>query len=323
MRSTIFRQYDSRWGSLGYPTKDSNFADNGCGCCACTHLVIEKDKYKDYTPKNLRTYMVDQGFAIRGQGTLWDGMTKTLEHYGFKVVKPNIYADMDEAWKELNKGNRAGVLLFSAGERGGVRWTSGGHYVAFLDYKVQNGEHKFYTKDSGARKNDGWHSYEKHMKGLLPQMWIIELPKEEPKKEPEKDTTTKYRTLGSMNFRDKAGTGKDSKVIATIPKDTVVSVKSVDKNGWGKLTYKSKTGYVRIKSTLKTYCKKVTAYKTLEPMNFRTKASTAKSSKVLCVIPQNKTIYVESVSDGWGKLRYQGKTGYVCIKGDKTYCKKV
>ena len=26
MRSTIFRQYDTRWGSLGYPTKAYSFA---------------------------------------------------------------------------------------------------------------------------------------------------------------------------------------------------------------------------------------------------------------------------------------------------------
>ena len=85
MRSTIFRQYDSRWGSLGYPTKAYSFADNGCGCCSCTHVIIEKDKYKNYTPKNVRPYMIDQGFVTYGNGTTWDGITKTLEHYGFNV----------------------------------------------------------------------------------------------------------------------------------------------------------------------------------------------------------------------------------------------
>jgi hypothetical protein len=177
MRSAIFRQYDSRWGSLPYPTKAYSFAGNGCGCCACTHLIIEKEKYKNYTPKNVRPFMVDAGFATRGNGTTWAGITQTLEAYGFKVKKPNISTNMNPAWKELNKGNRAGVLLFRAGSRGGVTWTSGGHYVAFLDYKVVNGKHYFYTKDSGARKNDGWHCYETTMRGLLPQIWIVELPK--------------------------------------------------------------------------------------------------------------------------------------------------
>ena len=189
MRSAIFRQYDSRWGKLSYPNSRYTMSGSGCGCCACTHLIIEFDKYKNYTPKNVRPYMVDKGFATKGNGTTWAGMTDTLEHYGFKVVRPNISTNMNAAWKELNKGNRAGILLFRAGTRGGVTWTSGGHYVAFLDYKVVNGKHYFYTKDSGARKHDGWYCYETTMKGLLPQIWIVELPKAE------KETTAKKEEL--------------------------------------------------------------------------------------------------------------------------------
>lgn len=67
--------------------------------------------------------------------------------------------------------------------------------------------------------------------------------------------TVKYKTLGNMNFRKKAGIGGD--IISIIPKGTKIDVQSVDKNGWGKLTYKKKTGYVRIKSPTKTYCEKV------------------------------------------------------------------
>ena len=47
MNKTIYKQADSRWGSKPYPTKASSFAGNGCGCCACTHLVIEQEKYKN------------------------------------------------------------------------------------------------------------------------------------------------------------------------------------------------------------------------------------------------------------------------------------
>lgn len=262
MRSTIFRQYDSRWGNLAYPTKAYSFANNGCGCCACTHLIIEKDKYKSYTPKDVRPYMVGQGFATKGNGTTWNGITETLEHYGFKVTRPNISTSMSSAWKELNKGNRAGVLLFRAGTRGGVTWTSGGHYVAFLDYKMQNGKHYFYTKDSGGRKNDGWHCYETTMKGLLPQMWIVELPKEEPKEEPKKETTTKvktkkatkaaqsysgsiagtYKTTGSLNARNGAGTGH--KILVTIPKGTKVK-------NYGYYTKVSKTKWLLVQFTYK------------------------------------------------------------------------
>ena len=175
MNSKIYRQADSRWGSLPYPTKAYSFAGNGCGCCACTHNIIEIGQYANYTPANIRPYMVAQGFATKGHGTTWNGITKTLEHYGFKVETPNISSSMTSAWNLLNKTGapKQGVLLFRAGTRGGVRWTSGGHYVAFLDYKVTNGKHYFYTKDSGGRHHDGWYCYETTMRGLLPKIWIV------------------------------------------------------------------------------------------------------------------------------------------------------
>jgi len=175
MNSKIYRQADSRWGSLPYPTKSYTFAHNGCGCCACTHNIIEIPKYANYTPKDVRPYMVSQGFATKGHGTTWNGITKTLQHYGFEVAHPSISSSMSSAWNYLNKSGapKQGVLLFRGGSRGGVRWTNGGHYVAFLNYKVQNGKHYFYTKDSGGRHHDGWYCYETTMKGLLPQIWIV------------------------------------------------------------------------------------------------------------------------------------------------------
>ena len=173
MNSNIYRQADSRWGSLGYPTKTYSFAGNGCGCCACLHVLIEQDKYKNWTPKDLRPYMVDKGFATKGNGTTWNGIKLTLEHYGNKVIN---HATMDSIFNTLNERKKQGlpclgVILFRAGSKGGITWTAGGHYVAFSDYKVSNGKHYFYTKDSGGRHHDGWYCYETTMRGLIPQIW--------------------------------------------------------------------------------------------------------------------------------------------------------
>lgn len=224
MREQIFRQYDSRWGNLPYPTKSYSFANNGCGCCSCTHLIIEKDEYKNYTPKNVRPYMVNQKFATMGHGTTWDGITQTLKHYGYT---PKTHATMTAAWKELNKGKRAGILLMRAGTKGSITWTSGGHYIAFLDYKVVNGKHYFYIKDSGARKNDGWFCYETQMKGLIKQIWTVVLP--EPKK-------GKYYTVGKiyhlqvgMNIR--TGAGKKYKKVDFLKKGSKVKCLQTSKNG--------------------------------------------------------------------------------------------
>lgn len=178
MNSMLYKQADSRWGKKPYPS-GSTMSGCGCGCVACTHIVIEQEKYKNYTPENLRPWMISQGFAIRGQGTTWNGITKTLEHYGYKVVHIGINDPMSKAWAELNKGNRIGVILFRSGKApNGTVWTTSGHYVAFTDYKVKDGLHYFYTKDSGGRNHDsakyGYYSYEKSMKGTVYQMWIVE-----------------------------------------------------------------------------------------------------------------------------------------------------
>lgn len=175
MNKTIYKQYDSRWGNKPYPTYGSSFSGNGCGCCACTHLVIEQDRYKKYTPENLRPWMINQGFAYPNQGTSWSGIKLTLEHYGYKVVHVGINDPMSKAWTELNKKNRIGIILFLGGSGpNGTVWTLGGHYVAFTDYKVEGGKHYMYMKDSGGRDHDGWYSYENSMKGLVYQMWIVE-----------------------------------------------------------------------------------------------------------------------------------------------------
>ena len=169
MNSKIYRQADSRWGSLPYPIKKYSFAGNGCGCCACLHVIIELEKYKNWTPKDLRPYMVQQGFATYGNGTTWSGIQKTLEHYGFDVIN---HATMTDLWKTLEKRkHRLGVILFRGGTKGGITWTSGGHYVAFVDYKMIGNKHYLYCKDSGGRHHDGWYCYEDTMKGLIPQIW--------------------------------------------------------------------------------------------------------------------------------------------------------
>ena len=147
----------------------------GCGCVACTHVAMEQDRYKNWTPENLRPWMISKKFAIAGQGTKWEGITETLKHIGHsKVVR--IYSDpMSVAFKELNKGNRIGVILFNSRKApNGVRWTSCGHYVAFTAYKYEGGKHMFFCKDSGGRDHDGWYSYERSMKGCIAKMWIVE-----------------------------------------------------------------------------------------------------------------------------------------------------
>ena len=183
MNPKIYRQSDSRWGSLPYPTKNYTFAHNGCGCCAVTHCAIEIDKYKNYTPADVRKYMVQ--FATKGHGTLWDGITKGLQNYGYNVHWRKTDT-MSDIFKVLKTSLGCGVILFGSSLGGSqkVRWTSSGHYVAFTQVKYEGGDWWFYTKDSGGRHRDGWHSFKKHMAGDVRNVWVCTSLKENPKPQP-------------------------------------------------------------------------------------------------------------------------------------------
>ena len=191
MNSKIYRQADSRWGSLPYPTKAYSFAGNGCGCCAVLHCAIEQEKYKDLTPADARKFMVN--YATKGNGTLWSGITKGLEHYGYNVHWKQSDS-MSDIFNVLKNSLKRGVILFgSTLGPDGTCWTTGGHYIAFVNYRIKDGKHQFYLKDSGGRKNDGWYTYEKSMRGDVKNVWICTSLKdgEEEKKEESKQTSEK------------------------------------------------------------------------------------------------------------------------------------
>ena len=198
MRSKVFSQLDPRWSKLPYPNKKYTIGSSGCGCVSVTHVIIEVEKYKDYTPKMVQPYM--KQFAVPGQGTSWNGITKSLQHYGLKVIN---HPTMPDLFKTLDKRTqRMGIIIFRKGTRGGITWTTWGHCQAYTDYKIVKGKHYFYMKDSGGRKHTGWYCYETQMKGLIPQVWsaveVVKPKKVEPVKPEKKDVkATKKETNAS------------------------------------------------------------------------------------------------------------------------------
>lgn len=174
MNPMIFRQSDPRWGSLAYPTASSPVSTDGCGLCAVTHCAIEKSKYWNSTPKTFYPFM--KKYAVAGNGTLWDGIDAGLNQF---IGNSKRFDSMSAFWDEVAKGNRVGVILFHSGSApDGTVWTSSGHYVAFTGYKVSNGKHYLYTKDSGSRCHDGFYCYETSMKNCISLLWVSEIKKE-------------------------------------------------------------------------------------------------------------------------------------------------
>ena len=185
MSYITYSQSDSRWGSKNY-NGSSTMATAGCGPSSVAMLAYAVDGKT--TPWDVAKFMQKNGYAIRNNGTAWNGIPVAMKHFGLVEVK-NV-AEMSHVWNYLSKEFCA-VFLFRGGSRGGICWTTAGHYIAVTDYKVKNGNHYLYTRDSGGRGHTGWYCYETQMKGLIPQIWVGKLPKN---KKTTKKTTKKSNT---------------------------------------------------------------------------------------------------------------------------------
>lgn len=171
-----YRQYDSRWGRKNY-NGSSSYATAGCGATSCANILHAINP--SITPLTTGKYMQTHGYAIRNNGTAWAGIPACLKAFGAQDVRQ--VDKMADVFKYCAKGY-VGVFLFRGGSKGGITWTTSGHYVAVTGYKYQNKKHYFRTFDSGGRKHDGWYCYETQMRGLIPRIWLCKIPTPKPAK---------------------------------------------------------------------------------------------------------------------------------------------
>lgn len=170
--SKTFRQYDSRWGKKNY-NGTSTMAGAGCGPTSVACLAYNMDT--SVTPWKVAKYMKEHGYAIPGNGTAWSGIPAALKAFGCEDVRNP--QPMAEVYMEMKQEGYCAVFLFHKGNRGGVTWTTSGHFLACSDYKYKNGKHYFYMRDPGQRRHDGWYCYETQMKGLIQEIWTCYCPK--------------------------------------------------------------------------------------------------------------------------------------------------
>lgn len=181
MNSTKYMQTDSRWGGLLYPKKPWYIRNCGCGECSIANVIIEMDKYANYTPATIQPYC-KQFADPNGNGTYHSGIPKMMEHYGLTEVKE--HATMSSLWTELAKGDRVAIYLFGKREAGTkhVRWTSSGHFTASVDFKYVGNEPYVYMKDSysNSSNRNGWISYTANMRGAVLKVWSGKIQAVEP-----------------------------------------------------------------------------------------------------------------------------------------------
>lgn len=128
-------------------------------------------------------------------------------------------------------------------------------------------------------------------------------------------TAGTVKCSSSVNLRSEANTS--SSILAELKNGTAVTVVSTA-NGWCKVTYSGKTGYIKqdYVSTTGSASNNTSAstgtaavVKCSSTVNFRSAAST--SSTILGELKNGTAVSVLSTSNGWSKVSYAGKTGYI------------
>lgn len=172
MNKTCYKQYDSRWASLGYPWKPWLIRNCGCGEVSVCNAIIETAEHQKQTPKTIQPYM--KKFAeSHGNGTYHYGIPTAMKHYGLTEVTE--HATMQKLFKELAKGNRVAVLLMGSRSAGSkyVHWTGSGHFIEVSGYKEEGGKHWLYVKDSASESSlrNKWITYEDNIRGACLKCW--------------------------------------------------------------------------------------------------------------------------------------------------------
>ena len=225
-----YKQADSRWGKMNY-NGSSTMATAGCGPTSVAMLGYAVAGRS--TPISCMKYMQKHGYAIRNQGTAWAGIAPCMRACGLVDVK-NV-EKMSDVFSYLSKGYCA-IFLFRAGSRGGITWTTSGHFVAVTDYKVKGGKHYLYTRDPGGRDHTGWYCYETQMRGLIPQVWVGKVPEKKPAaKSSGEKISDKAKQLAWPYGTDKDKCRYPSGS-ATAAFKQAIEKAYPDRRGWGKQT---------------------------------------------------------------------------------------
>lgn len=131
-----------------------------------------------------------------------------------------------------------------------------------------------------------------------------------------------YVITAEPSLRIREGRGTNTKKLGSIPKGKVVTISDIS-NNWGKTTYNGKTGYILMQYTTKyvpsTSTPTKSQYKITAKEGLNVRSGRGTNYKRVTTIPYNTKISVSDIQNGWGKVTYNGKTGYISMK----YCLKV
>ena len=121
-------------------------------------------------------------------------------------------------------------------------------------------------------------------------------------------TTTKVVSVSSLNMR--SGPSTSYNIIEVLTKDTQVEVISVE-DGWAKIKYNSKTGYVSNQYLSDKKVEEVTQTKYVNATILNVRSGPSTTYSIIDTLKQNDEVKVISIEDGWAKIKHNDEIGYV------------
>lgn len=302
MKPYKWKQTDSRWARKSY--KGMTLGAGGCGPTSIAN-VVSPLKRKKITPAKTWTYMCRKGYIIPGVGTLWAGITQTLQHYG--VNKFMVTHNRERLRASLKRGY---WCICSVGPS---RWTTSGHYIA--PYKLKgNGKVSIsdpYSHTDYCQENASVAELQRAMK----VGWIMINPKDYVRKKPKKAG----KTIKEILYVDCAraivrkGRGKKYGAKAVVKRGTKLTVTAFC-SGWYRIAASKYKGYYISSSALSRLKPKKQKWKLLTDLNVRAGATTKahvlrvlkRGTKAVSSKQLGDWVYIPAVK-GW--VRVKGKNG--------------
>ena len=134
-------QWDQRWGYQSYG--DNNIAISGCGPTALSMAIIGLTGNEDATPNEVADYAMNNGYYMKGTGTMWKLMKEGAEDFGLHSV------ELDTNREQMVQSLDAGKILICS--MGAGDFTTGGHFIVIYGYD-----------DEGFKVNDPFCIYRSH-----------------------------------------------------------------------------------------------------------------------------------------------------------------
>lgn len=126
----------------------------------------------------------------------------------------------------------------------------------------------------------------------------------------------KYKVNASPSLRIREGRGTSTKQIGSIPNGKVVDVSNIS-GGWGKITYNGVTGYISMEYTMPYNGDNSipsSTYKCTASPSVRIRSGRGTNYKQVGSLPNGKQTQISDIADNWGKITYNGITGYVSMQ---------